>query len=331
MVRSILIFICAAVCVGQTPKEPPKPPADVDQALRARVQEFFQYHVTGQFRKAEALVAEDSKDLFYNRNKPRYLKFVEIARIDYSENFTKAVATVMVVSPEMIAGWGGGPPSIPIPSTWKLEDGKWCWYLDPDVFLHTPFGSIPVGTMSSAGSNAPGQLPPGFDPSVLGSAGAVPGASSAGIVVPGAPVTVAAGGEALPNVPPPAGGAPGPTPDPAAMAAIAGARQLGMSPAGMPGMVPQEALGLIKPDKTTASLNGEKPDTITFSNSATDGRSLMLLGGLAGVEAKFDHTDVAPGKTAVLTLKAAKDAKSGSLLIVVPQTAEMFRIQVKIN
>src|ERR1035438_2690217 len=150
MTRSTLLLLCAVACLAQTPKEPAKPPADVDQALRARVREFIQDHVTGEFRKAEALVAEDTKDLFYNRNKPRYLQFVEIARIDYSANFTKATATVMVVSPEMIAGWGGGPPTIPIPTTWKIENGKWCYYLEPEAFLRTPFGSFPLNTVTKA-------------------------------------------------------------------------------------------------------------------------------------------------------------------------------------
>ncbi len=166
MVRSSLVFLTvAAACVAQTPKEaPPQPPADVDQALRARVQEFFQYHVTGEFRKAEALVADDTKDLFYNRNKPRYMKFIEIARIDYKENFTKATATVMMVSPEMLAGWAGGPPQIPIPSTWKIENGKWCYYLEPESFIRTPFGSIPLNTISKASPGAPGMFPPNLVP-----------------------------------------------------------------------------------------------------------------------------------------------------------------------
>src|SRR5579862_8034538 len=100
MVRCSLVFLTvAAACQSQTPKEAPLPPADVDRALRARVEEFFQYHVTGEFRKAEALVAEDTKDLFYNRNKPRYLKFVNIDHINYNDDFTKATAIVMVVSP----------------------------------------------------------------------------------------------------------------------------------------------------------------------------------------------------------------------------------------
>ncbi len=32
--------------------------------------EFYQYHVDSKFRKAEELVADDSKDGFYAANKP---------------------------------------------------------------------------------------------------------------------------------------------------------------------------------------------------------------------------------------------------------------------
>jgi hypothetical protein len=319
MVRSTFILICAAVCLGQTPKEPAKPPADVDQALRARVQEFFQYHVTGEFRKAEPLVAEDTKDLFYNRNKPRYLKFVEIARIDYSENFTKATATVMVVSPQMIAGWGGGPPTIPIPSTWKIENGKWCWYLEPEAFLRTPFGSFPISTVNGGAQITPGQLPASMNPMGLPPAGPLP----APMAPPAAPPTAAA--------PVPAPAVASPTPDPAALAAIAGASQLGMSPGAMPGAVPAQALGLFKPDKSAVSLSAGTPAKITFSNTAADARSIILLGGLAGVEAKFDRTEVRPGQSAVLTLQAGKDAKGGTLNLVIPQTAEMLTIQVTVK
>jgi len=115
--RVFSVLLCMAACFAQTKEVPPQPPAETDSALRARITEFFQYHVTGQFRKAEALVAEDSKDIFYNRNKPRYIKFLEIARIDYSENFTKALATVTVTSMEMIPGWTAGAPTIPVLSS----------------------------------------------------------------------------------------------------------------------------------------------------------------------------------------------------------------------
>ncbi len=337
MVRSSVVFLTlASACLAQTPKEaPPLPPADVDRALRARVQEFFQYHVTGEFRKAEALVAEDTKDLFYNRNKPRYMKFVEIARIDYRENFTKATATVMMVSPEMLAGWAGGPPQVPIPSNWKIEDGKWCYYLEPESFIRTPFGSIPLNTISKASPGAPGMFPANLAPngvSPLGPAG-LPAAGMPDVnqilagPLPAGVAPVAAPPVATPpTAVPPAGGI-----DPGALAAIAGAQQLGMSAAGIPGAVPSEALGKIQPDKTGIVLTVGTPQKISFHNSAVDLRSLILLGGIPSVTTKFDRTAVTPGENAELTLEAAKDAKDGVLRIVVAQTGEVFEIKISVK
>ena len=54
------------MCVGQTSAPPAEaPPPEVDQALRARISEFYQDHVDGKFRQAEALVAAETKDSFY--------------------------------------------------------------------------------------------------------------------------------------------------------------------------------------------------------------------------------------------------------------------------
>ena len=330
MLRFTLIPWCAVVCLAQPAKEPPKPPADVDAALRARVLEFFQYHVTGEFRKAEALVAEDSKDLFYNRNKPRYIKVVDIARIDYEPDFQKAVAIVNVVSPQLIPGWDEGPPTLPIPTNWKLENGKWCWYLEPESLLRTPFGAISLNTAAAAAQTAPGQLPPGFLPNNPSPAlGMPPG------VTPGA----------MPPMPPtanpmaPAAPAPDGSPalpagaDPKALAAIEGARRLSasMPMSAMTGMVPQQALDRIKPDKMAVTISPGATEKITFRNSGSDGRSLMLLGGIPGIDSKLDRREVPGGQSAVLTLTAGNDAKDGVLRIVVPQTAEMVAIQVKVK
>ena len=127
-----------------------KPPAEVDQALRARITEFYQYHVKQQFRQAEALVAEDTKDFFYSHNKPQYLSF-EIVRIEYSKDFTRAKATMLTEQFVMIPGFMDKPMKIPSPSTWKLENGKWCWYVDQESVRETPFGKMKPGPGPPAG------------------------------------------------------------------------------------------------------------------------------------------------------------------------------------
>jgi hypothetical protein len=150
------LFALFAVFAFAQPNEPfkPKPPADVDAALRARVQEFFDLHVKGQFRKAEELVAEDTKDFFYSHNKPKYLS-CELSRIDYSENFTKANAVIVCAQYIMMPGFADHPMKVPTPSTWKLENGKWVWYVDQDALLNTPFGRMKSGPSPATGAATP--------------------------------------------------------------------------------------------------------------------------------------------------------------------------------
>jgi hypothetical protein len=158
MYRFAWFALFAAFAFGQS-NDPfqPKPPAKVDAALRARVQEFFDLHVKGQFRKAEELVAEDTKDFFYSGNKPRYLSF-EVSRIDYSEKFTRAKVTVVCEQYIMMPGFADRPMKVPTPSTWKLENGKWYWYVDQDALLNTPWGRMKPGPFPEKGAGAPPSL-----------------------------------------------------------------------------------------------------------------------------------------------------------------------------
>jgi hypothetical protein len=154
MFRLILLAILATGSFAQNAGDVfNKPPADVDQALRARITEFYDLHVKGEFRKAEAWVAEDTKDIYYNSNKTKYISF-EIGRIDYSDNFTRAKATVVCQQYIALPGFIGTPMKIPIPSTWKLVDGTWYWYVDPESLRVTPFGKMNPGPPSESGSSS---------------------------------------------------------------------------------------------------------------------------------------------------------------------------------
>ena len=116
-----------------------KAPPDVEEALRARIAAFYQAHVDKKFRQADEYVAADTKDFYYEANKPAYLAF-EIGRITYSDNFTKARAVVTCKIRFMIPGFGDNPVMAPVPSTWKLENGQWYWYVDQKAGRETPFG-----------------------------------------------------------------------------------------------------------------------------------------------------------------------------------------------
>src|SRR5579862_6631304 len=84
-----LIAIGPRVAFGQTP------PAEIDQALRARATEFFQYFVDAQYRKAYALVADEAQEEYFASPKAE-LKEFKINNITYNDNFTEAVVNLIV-------------------------------------------------------------------------------------------------------------------------------------------------------------------------------------------------------------------------------------------
>ncbi len=148
---TLAILVCSTAALAQNASAVfNKPPEEVDRALRARINEFYEDHVKGQFREAESLVAEDTKDFFYNGNKPRYLSF-SIQRIDYSDNFTKAKATLLCEQYVMFPGFTNKPIKIPTPSTWKLVNGQWYWYVDPESLRQSPFGTMTAGKAPASG------------------------------------------------------------------------------------------------------------------------------------------------------------------------------------
>ena len=151
MLRPLALLVCSVSCFAQAPDDLfNRPPADVDRALRARISEFYQDHVDGKFRQADALVAEDTKDFYFTSNKPKYLSF-EIQHIDYSEGFTRAKAIMLCEQYVMMPGFANKPLKVPTPSTWKLVDGQWYWYVDQNALRQTPFGVMKPGPGASSG------------------------------------------------------------------------------------------------------------------------------------------------------------------------------------
>ena len=128
------LFLLSFAAFAQTP------PADVDAALRARVNEFFGYHVTGDFEKAWPMVADDTKKEYFSAQKTKYEKF-KLDNIKYNEDFTKAVVTLTVVEKKrMSVQFPETEITHPTSTLWKIENGKWCWYND-----HTTNWLMPMG------------------------------------------------------------------------------------------------------------------------------------------------------------------------------------------
>ena len=168
---SALAGCVAWVLLFQNPAELfEKAPPAVEEALRARVSKFFQAHVDGRLRAADEVVAEDSKEAFFTASKPRCYSF-EIVKIDYSENFTRAKAVTTCEMDQPTPGMAGVKVKAPRTSLWKLADGQWWYYIDPNQGYQTPFGvmragpgqatTVPPAVASGAGPGA------GVDPEVV--------------------------------------------------------------------------------------------------------------------------------------------------------------------
>lgn len=144
MTKWILLPFLSGLAFAQNSKNPfDKPPANVDDALRARMAEFYQLHVTGKFRQAELLVAPAARDAFYASAKPD-IKDFKITDVVYSDSYKKAKATI--VSKMQVGVMGTVQVmTVPFPSNWEIEKGKWCFYYPEN--RSTPFGPISSKTV----------------------------------------------------------------------------------------------------------------------------------------------------------------------------------------
>ena len=116
MYRLLLLPFIALILPAQTPSQSlDKPTQDVDDALRARIKQFYDLHVAAKYRQAEQLIAEESKDDFYVLSKPD-LKSYRIGSIEYSENFTKAKVMIIGAMPVLLPMAGGKIMDIPFAS-----------------------------------------------------------------------------------------------------------------------------------------------------------------------------------------------------------------------
>jgi hypothetical protein len=140
LLPAALLLVPAAV-VAQTPS--PAAPAEVEQALRTRVTEFFQDFVDGKFRQAINLVAEDTQDEYFSGPKAE-IKAFQIDQISYSDDFAKATVTLKVKQVWRMKAEGFMQEMVvdsSMPTTWRIENGKWVFYhhIEPGSWI-TPMG-----------------------------------------------------------------------------------------------------------------------------------------------------------------------------------------------
>ncbi len=123
-----------------------------EKALRARAEQFYRLELAKSFRQAEALVADDSKDYFYNSGKPNF-KGVKIENIEFTDKNTRAIVHLNVSVELLAPGIGAQVFSAPSTSNWKLEKGQWVWYFDKESSMATPFGKMKFGDPKPGGGS----------------------------------------------------------------------------------------------------------------------------------------------------------------------------------
>ena len=159
--RCFVLFFTIALTAAWSQQLPlDKPPQDVDEALHARIKQFYDYQVDGKYRRCEALVAAESQDDFYNMAKMQIDKY-EIGSIEYFDHFTKAKAMIISDRPVLFPGVGAKIMPQPFTSFWKQVKGVWFWYYNKDEPAKTPFGT-PGTTPSGSGGTA--AMPDPSDP-----------------------------------------------------------------------------------------------------------------------------------------------------------------------
>ena len=136
----------------------------MNEALTKRVNGFYQAHVDGKFRQAEAFVAEENRDDFYSAPKGRIEGF-DIMKMAYSADRTKAEVTVATKSIWLIRG-EKMTTRVPVTTHWKLENKDWFWFPMPSAGVATPFGMMHFDSGVKADPNAR-RSPLPADPSVL--------------------------------------------------------------------------------------------------------------------------------------------------------------------
>jgi len=138
-----LVYLVLACCLaGAAPqtsssgKQPPAKPqlssAELNkrkEALASRVTELYDLAKAGQWRKMEALMTEDSKDIFYGQSKNPINEF-EVKRVEVDPD---GKTGHVVVEIKFVSGGLAQPMVMPQKSRWVYENGAWLVKLEKPV------------------------------------------------------------------------------------------------------------------------------------------------------------------------------------------------------
>jgi hypothetical protein len=128
--------------------------AKTEEAVRARVRQYYDFLNAGQFRSAEGLVCQASLEYYSSQAKHSPLA-VKIGAVKLSPD-QKSAEVELVVDDNVSFGNFSKRISLPQTLTWVLEKKHWCvQFVPPSGELKTPFGKVKMGGTAGAGDAAP--------------------------------------------------------------------------------------------------------------------------------------------------------------------------------
>jgi hypothetical protein len=145
-------FLFPAVAVTAWAQQPAPAAAEAEAAVRARAEQFFQLQVDKKYRPAEAMVADDTKDLYYDGRKFNINSF-SIEKIEMLDGNTRAKVTIKAKVTRPVPTMGIVDFPALEETLWKLENGQWVYYVDQSAAVETPFG--PMKAQKGVGASAP--------------------------------------------------------------------------------------------------------------------------------------------------------------------------------
>ncbi len=151
----LLVLATVAFAAAQDQQTPFRnAPPEESAALRARVDAFYDLFQKNQLREAEAYVAEDSRDMFYNAPKNRIFAY-EIRSMEFNPDLNEAKVLVAV---ETLTPLGSQPLKQPLQSDWRRINGE--WYLHLNAMQSGESFQSPAGPMHFSQATGAGGTPP---------------------------------------------------------------------------------------------------------------------------------------------------------------------------
>jgi hypothetical protein len=143
-------FVSGIIAVSALAQSPAPSASERESALRQRVEQFYTLLAAKKFRQGEALVAEDSKDYYYNGKKTDVSEF-QVGAIQFGNDGRTARVTVNAKTKVLMGRAGLQTFDVAQVSDWKEENGSWVWYYNPNAVVETPFGPMRHADPQAAG------------------------------------------------------------------------------------------------------------------------------------------------------------------------------------